>query len=165
MKPIDNRQNKLVQTKAGAKHLPPKGFHGDAAHEAGGQDPRGTGLHGGAVFGLVSNLLFASKIAQSAKHQHLGAHNFDKGDSLLEHARAKRPRLVILDWDGCEREAFKLLKVFREDAALKTIPVVGYLSHTKMDLKKEAETAGCLRVYTKSEFTRVLDDLLIRYRQ
>ncbi len=166
MKPIDNRQNKLIQTKAGAKHLPPKdSLRGDTAHEAGGQEPLGTGLHGGAVFGLVSNLLFASKIAQSAKHHHLGAHNFDKADPLLEHAKARPPMLVILDWDGCEREAFKVLKAFREDKALQAIPVVGYLSHTKIELKKEAETAGCLRVYTKSEFTRVLDDLVIRYGQ
>lgn len=163
MKPIDNRQNKLIQTKAGLKH-PPIGGPAPSA-----VSPEGEGLpgpvKGGAVYGLISNLLFASKIAQSAKHAHLGVHNFDKAEPLIEHAKLKPPLITILDWDGCEAEAFKLLKVFQQNADLKRIPVVGYLSHVKSDLKEEAERAGCPRVYFKSEFTRLLDDILLRYNQ
>lgn len=160
MKPIDNRQNKLIQTKAEMKH--PVREHVSSAVPA----PEGAPMPaaaGGTVYGLVSNLLFATKIAQSAKHCHLAVHNFDKAEPLLEHARKKPPALIILDWDGCEAEAFKVLKELKASADLKGVPSVGYLSHIKTALKEEAERAGCHRVYSKSEFTRTLDDLLMRY--
>ncbi len=164
MKPIDNRQNKLINTKAqeqktggrGAGPLPVS-LPGDASQ---------VGIsHGGAVFGLLSNLLIATKIAQSAKHLHLGVHNFDKAGPLLEHARQKPPILVILDWDGREAESFKLLKEFAKDAELKKVAVVGFLTNSHQPLKEEAERAGCHRVYPKTEFTKHLDDLLMRYAQ
>ena len=163
MKPIDNRQNKLMQAKAESKH-----FTKDrpvAGHAPESEGPAVLPTHGGAVYGLVSNLLFASKIAQSAKHCHLSVHNFDKAAPLVEHAKKKAPALVILDWDGCEAEAFKLLKEFRENADLKAVPTIGYVSHVKTALKEEAQRAGCHRVYPKSEFTRILDELLARYAQ
>ena len=160
MKPTDNRQNKFIQLKAQQDYF--KKSHPGGEKFADEALPLGVGK-GGAVFGLVSNILLATKIAQSAKHCHLGIHNFDKAEPLLEHAKTKPPLLVILDWDGCEAEAFKVLKAFAAHADLKHIPTAGYLSHLKTDLKGEAQRAGCLHVYSRSEFTRELDDLLIRY--
>ncbi len=161
MKPIDNRQNKLIQTKAEMKH-----FGGHHLPQTSAGDPASPhSLHGGVIYGLVSNLFFASKIAQSAKHTHLAVHNFNKASPLLEHAKTRRPRLVIIHWEGCEAEGFNLLKQFRENVDLKGVPVVGYLSHTKAATKEEAQRAGCQRVYLKSEFTHILDDLLARYAQ
>lgn len=150
-----------MQMKAEVKHF-------TRGHQAAGVPPAPESLeisatHGGAVYGLVSNLLFASKIAQSAKHCHLSVHNFDKAGPLLEHAKMKAPVLVILDWDGCEAEAYKILKEFRQNADLKGVPTIGYVSHVKTALKEEAQRAGCHRVYPKSEFTRILDELLARY--
>lgn len=161
MKQIDNRQNKLAQKKAEMRHFP-KDHHLPSEAPA-GEGAGSESARGGAVFGLVSNIFFASKIAQSAKHCHLAVHNFDKAEPLLEHAKKRAPLLVILDWDGCEAEAFKLLKELKANADLKGVPTVGYLSHVKAAVKDEAERAGCHRVYPKSEFTRVLDDILVRY--
>ena len=163
MKPIDNRQNKLMQTKAQVKQA---GRERQAPPMISSAESSAASLtHGGAVYALVSNLLSASKIAQSAKHCHLSVHNFDKTQPLLEHAKKKAPLLVILDWDGCEAEAFKLLKEFHENADLKAVPTIGYVSHVKTALREEAQRAGCHRVYPKSEFTRILDELLARYAQ
>jgi len=46
---------------------------------------------GGTVFGLVRSLFFATKIAEAAKHCHLGVHNFDHANALIEHAKQKHP--------------------------------------------------------------------------
>ena len=161
MKPIDNRQNKLMQMKAAAQHVPAARTF--SPERPLGETEEGAGK-GGAVFGLVSNLLVASKIAQSAKHCHLAVHNFDKAAPLIEHAKQKPPILVILDWDGCEAEAFKCLKELASNADLKGVPSVGYLSQ-KTALKEEAQRAGCHRVYPKTEFMRILEELLARYAQ
>lgn len=165
MKKIDNRQNKLVQMKAEVKHFPKVSAILSASGMPAGGETSGGISKGGAVFGLVSNLLAASKIAQAAKHCHLDIHNFDKSESLLTHAKIKPPVLVILDWDGCESESFKVLKALKADSALNHVATVGFLSSGKTPVKEEAQRAGCHRVYFKTEFMRDLEALLTRYAQ
>lgn len=154
-----------MQTKAEVKHFMRQNAPAPKPGVAAGppESPTPDAARSGTVYGLVSNLFFAAKIAQAAKHSHMAIHNFDKAQPLLEHAKKKLPALIILDWDGCEAEAFKLLKELRTSADLKGVPTIGYLSHVKADLKAEAQRAGCDRVYAKSEFSRLLDDLLMRY--
>ena len=120
---------------------------------------------GGAVFGLVSDLLMATRIAKAAKQCHLGVHNFDNAEALIAHARARKPILIILDWDTREAEAFKVLKELASSADLKSVAAVGYVSGSREDLKQEAQRAGCQRVYGKTEFTRDLEYLMTRYAQ
>ena len=164
MKKIDNRQNRLVQVKAEVKHYPKTSVIPPAAAPAGAEASGGI-RKGGAVFGLVSNLLAASKIAQAARHAHLDVHNFDKAEPLLAHAKVKVPVLVILDWDGCEAESFKVLKAFKAETALSHTATVGFLSSGKTPVKEEAQRAGCHRVYFKTEFMRDLEALVTRYAQ
>jgi len=71
--------------------------------------------------------------------------------------------LVVLDWDDCEAEAFKLLSAFSFNESLRRIPTIGYLSQAKRHLKDEAQNAGCHRVYGKTEFTKGIEDLFMRY--
>lgn len=160
MKQIDNRQNKLQQLKA---QMHP--FHKSPA-PAGAGEPAGQAASphaGGIVYGLVKDLLVATKIAQAAKHCHLAVHNFDKAEPLVLHAKERKPMLVILDWDGCEAEAFKVLKEMSGNADLKRVPSMGYLSHSKSAVRDEAQRAGCHRVYTKTEFMHDLEVLITRY--
>ncbi len=161
MKPINNRQNKTIQT-----HRPSvKGVFVPLTARSYDNDyiPVKTG---GIILGLVSDLFFATKIAQAAKHCHVLVHNFDKAQPLLKHLKEKHPHVVILDWDGCEAEAFKVLQALRAEDALKGIATVGYLSlPAKADLKQDAEHAGCHRVYSKTEFLKNLENLVIRYTQ
>jgi len=124
-----------------------------------------TSSKGGAVLGLVSNLFFATKIAQAAKSCHVGVHNFDRADALLAYAKEGRPFLIILDWEGREAEAFQVLKGLQADEKLKKIATVGYLMQDKADVRDVAQQAGCDRVYTKTEFLRSLNDLVMRYAQ
>ena len=163
MKQTDNRQNKRIQTnrtqhapfqKAPSTHLPQGDLH--AVHGV---------LKGGAVFGLVTDLLMATRIAKAAKQCHLSVHNFDHSEALITHAREKKPLLIILDWDTREAEAFKVLKELASNADLKGVAAIGYVTGSRENLKQEAQRAGCLRVYGKTELTRDLELLLARYAQ
>lgn len=161
MKQIDNRQNKLIQIKAGSKQaLRPAAGHDELAQTGAGQPAHG---RGGPVLGLVADLLVAGKIAQAARHCHLACHNSDHGDALMAHARQKRPAVILVDWNGCEAEAFKFLNLLRQDADLRRVPVVGYLSQSKSALLEEARKAGCDRLYPKTEFLRTLEEIIARY--
>jgi hypothetical protein len=161
MKQTDNRQNKLHQLKAQTQPFP-KGNPAAKAdeHLSGPAHPPHVG---GIIYGLVRDLLVATKIAQAAKHCHLAVHNFDRAEPLVAHAKNHKPALVILDWDGCEAEAFKVLKEMNGNADLKMVPNVGYLSQSKSMVRDEARQAGCHRVYTKTEFMHDLETLVARY--
>lgn len=162
MKRTDNRQNKMIQMKMGAtKHFPPSSTPSvNPASEF--ANPHELPVHG-AVFGLLSNVLVATKMAQAAKHHHVGVHNFDRAEAVIEHVRQKAPFLIVIDWDGCEAEAYKMLKALRSDEAFKKIAVIGYVSQVKVDVKREAERAGCDRVYLKAEFMKDLENIVMRY--
>jgi len=163
MKRVDSRQNKAIQNSAASRYqknrpLPRPSFSENPLYT---DQPLSRGK--GPVFGLIGDLFYASKIAQLAKHYHLDIHNSDSSESLLNHAAIKLPCIAILDWDHCEAEAFKLLRAFKSDEKLTKVPIVGYLSGARADLKREGENAGCMRIYSKIEFIRVLEDLLVRY--
>ena len=116
-----------------------------------------------AVMALVGGMDLASKIAKSARLHHLSVRNFDKSERLLAAALGEVPAVVLLDFEAREAEAFKFLKALRENAVLKRAAVVGFVSSVKRDVKREAENAGCLRVYLKTEFLAGLDDIWLRY--
>ena len=120
---------------------------------------------GRLVFGLVSEIDMASRIAKAARQCHLSVHNFDRAEALIGGAREKAPVLIILDWDKREAEAFKVLNELRSNADLKGVAAVGYVSGSRENLKDEARRAGCLRVYGKTELIRDLEQLLARYAQ
>ena len=116
-----------------------------------------------AVYALVSDLFFATKIVKTAEALGVEARAFDHTDRLVEASREKPPALVFIDCEKLEREAFHLLEQFRTNETLSKIPRIGYLSHGAQDLKRQMREAGCEQVYSKSEFTKELDHLIGRY--
>lgn len=125
------------------------------------QDPDKTAKNG-IVYGLLKDIHVATKIAQAAKVANLNTHNFDRAEALMTRAKELKPRLVILDWDACEAEAFKVLKEMNQNADLKGVTNVGYLSGAKPVLMEEARRAGCHRVYQKTEFMKELPIITAR---
>ena len=133
------------------------------AEALGSADLKILGVSGGAVYGLVADLLFATRIAKAAQHCHLAVHNFDRAEPLLEHVKAKRPSLIVLDWEAREAEAYKVLNELASSAEGKKVPTIGYVSQAKIAVRDEAQRAGCHRVFLKTEFARELDQIFMRY--
>lgn len=115
------------------------------------------------VYVLVNNLFFATKMIKTANAQGLEARAFDVAERLVQVAKEKEPALVIMDCENLEKESFSLLKQFQSDEKLSQVPRIGYLAHVAGDLKEEMRNAGCLQVYSKSQFVRELENLLTRH--
>lgn len=115
------------------------------------------------VYALVNNIFFATKIVKTTQALGLEARAFDASERLCEASRAKEPCLVLMDCEGLEKEAFRVLEEFRSDEKLSRVPRVGYLSHTAQDLRREVLSAGATQVYSRSEFSKGLENLLMRY--
>jgi PleD family two-component response regulator len=124
---------------------------------------RGVVNAGRSVFALVGDMATAAQIVKCAMGLHVGVKNFDRAEKMIAQAVLDRPCLVLLDLEKCEAEAFRTLKGLRENADLKSIPAVGFVTQAKAMVKPEAEKAGCSRVYMKTEFGRELPNLIVRY--
>ena len=116
-----------------------------------------------SVFALVADMAAATQIVKCAAALHVGVRNFDRAGKLVAEAAMAKPFLVILDFEKCEAEAFRALNELRNNADLRGVPTMGFVTQSKVMVKPEAEKAGCSRVYMKTEFGRQLPDLIARY--
>lgn len=116
-----------------------------------------------SVYALVADMATATHIVKCASALHVAVRNFDHVERLIAQASVEKPFLVILDFEKREGEAFRTLNELHQSADLKGVPVTGFVTQAKAAVKSEAEKAGCLRVYMKTEFGRELPDLIARY--
>lgn len=112
------------------------------------------------VLAAVEDLLFKSKISETAKQLGVEAKFPRNPRRLLEALRENPPDLLVLDLNSARFEPLELLRTVRSDAATESIKTVGFLSHVQRDLAVAAREAGCDRVVARSAFTRDLPEIL-----
>ncbi len=112
------------------------------------------------IVAAVEDLLFKSKISETANT--LGVETlFPRSPrKLIEQASSSPPDLLVLDLNSARYEPLNLLREIKSDQALKDVPVVGFLSHVQKDLAVAARELGCDRVMARSAFTRDLPEVL-----
>ena len=112
------------------------------------------------VLAAVEDLLFRSKISETAEILDIEA-RFPRGkERLLEALRESPPDLLVLDLNSARFEPLEVLRTMRSDDETQHIPTVGFLSHVQRDLAAAAKEAGCDRVMARSAFTRDLPKIL-----
>jgi PleD family two-component response regulator len=112
------------------------------------------------VLAAVEDLLFKSKISETASTLGIEAAFPRNPRKLLEALRESPPDLLILDLNSARFEPLMLLKNVRSDDATRDVSTVGFLSHVQKDLAVAAREAGCDRVVARSAFTRDLPRIL-----
>ncbi len=111
------------------------------------------------VLALVDDLMFQSKILETARHTGAEVKIVGTADALVAQAQAEPPALVLVDLNA---RAAPLEAVERLRAAGSAVPVVGFLSHVQADLAERARAAGCSEVMPRSKFTQQLAAILAR---
>ena len=112
------------------------------------------------VLAAVEDLLFRSKISETAEVLGIEAMFPRSKERLLETLRESAPDLLVLDLNSTRFEPLELLRTVESDQATQHIPTVGFLSHVQGDLAVAAKEAGCDRVIARSAFTRDLPKIL-----
>jgi CheY-like chemotaxis protein len=110
------------------------------------------------VIAAVEDLLFRSKISETAEQLGIEARFPRSPQKLLEALRESPPDLLVLDLNSARFEPLDLLRTIRADEV--GIPTVGFLSHVQRDLAVAAREAGCDHVMARSAFTRDLPRIL-----
>ena len=112
------------------------------------------------VLAAVEDLLFRSKISETAEGVGVEAAFPRSPRKLLDALRASPPDLLVLDLNSARFEPLELLRTVKSDAALQDVSTVGFLSHVQGDLALAAREAGCDRVVARSTFTKDLPKIL-----
>ncbi len=112
------------------------------------------------VMAAVEDLLFRSKISETADQLGLEALFPRSPKKLLDEAKGSPPDLLVLDLNSTRFEPLKLLRELKSDEALRNVPVGGFLSHVQKDLAVAARESGCDRVMARSVFTKDLPEIL-----
>lgn len=112
------------------------------------------------VLAAVEDLLFKSKISETAAQLGIDTKFPRNPDGLLATLRDSPPDLLVLDLNSDRFEPLRLLREVASDEALRSIPTVGFLSHVQKDLAVAAREAGCDRVVARSAFTQNLPKIL-----
>jgi CheY-like chemotaxis protein len=110
------------------------------------------------VLAAVEDLLFRSKISETAEQLGIEARFPRSPKKLLEALRESPPDLLVLDLNSARFEPLDILRTVRSDEV--GIPTVGFLSHVQRDLAVAAREAGCDHVMARSAFTRDLPKIL-----
>jgi CheY-like chemotaxis protein len=112
------------------------------------------------VVAAVEDLLFKSKISETASTLGVEAVFPRSPKKLVDEAQGSPPDLIVLDLNSMRFEPLKLLKKIKSDETLRSVPVIGFLSHVQKDLAIAARESGCDRVMARSAFTKDLPEIL-----
>jgi CheY-like chemotaxis protein len=112
------------------------------------------------VLAAVEDLLFRSKISETASSLGIEAAFPRNPRRLLDALRDSPPDLLVLDLNSARFEPLTLLRDVRSDEVTREIPTVGFLSHVQKDLAIAAREAGCDRIVARSAFTKDLPRIL-----
>ena len=112
------------------------------------------------VLAVVDDLMFSSKIRAVAERTGATVRFARSMGAALADARGEAPALVIVDLDRESIQPVGTIAAFKADPALRTIRLVGYVSHVNAGRIAEARDAGCDTVLARSAFVNALPGLL-----
>ena len=116
------------------------------------------------ILAVLEDLFFTVKINESAKQAGLPVKFLKTEFDVLDQAQAK-PALIILDLNFSRIDPVQVIEKLKADAATKGINLLGFISHVQVDLKQQAQAAGCNMVLARSAFSTNLPQILKRYSE
>jgi PleD family two-component response regulator len=115
------------------------------------------------VIGAVADLMFTAKISAAAKQAGCAAKFAQQEDRLLAVLREvpdDTAPLLIVDLNHLPLEPVEFIARVRATPGTSGVPILGFLSHTQVDVKRAAEQAGCTLVLPRFVFSQNISEIL-----
>lgn len=112
------------------------------------------------VIAAVEDMLFVAKIRATAEHLDVNLRSVRNMDTLLQVVRESGADLIIVDLHAEKIDPVAVAKALKLDDQVKSIRLLGFFSHVRMDLQKAAVAAGYDVVIPRSVFSRDLAEIL-----
>ena len=114
------------------------------------------------VLAYCPDLLFRTKMTDTGRHLGVKVEVASSLSELEERASATKPALILIDLGSNGVDYPHSIRRLR--SALPDTTLIAYGSHVDKSLREQARTAGCSEVFVRSEFVKILPDLLRQYR-
>jgi PleD family two-component response regulator len=114
------------------------------------------------ILAVLDDLMFSSKIKTAANQLGVALAFARSAEGALTAMRNAAPSLVIFDLNNARINPLGIVASMKEDAALASIPTLGYASHVQTDVINAARQAGVGEVLARSAFATQLGDILKR---
>jgi DNA-binding NarL/FixJ family response regulator len=114
------------------------------------------------ILAVVDDLLFLSKIQETAKHLGVAVESVGIAD-LPKRAIEDVPSALIIDLNHPSGKALEVLRALKSGLKTKDLAAIGFVSHVQEDLIAAARDAGCDLILARSAFVRQLPVLLQRF--
>jgi len=114
------------------------------------------------ILAVLDDLLFTSRIRAAANQLGVAVTIARSADEALAEMRTSAPSLVIFDLNSARTDPLGTVAAMKQDAALASIPTVGFVSHVQADLIDKARRTGVDEVLARSAFTMKLGEILRR---
>lgn len=112
------------------------------------------------VIVAVDDMFFAAKITGAAQQIGKPIERCKSAAALQQAAQEQVPSLLIIDLNATKFDAIEIIQWCKAQSQFKGVPIVGFLSHLQVDLKRRAEAAGCDLVLPRSAFSQRLSEIL-----
>jgi CheY-like chemotaxis protein len=114
------------------------------------------------VLAVIEDLFFTVKINEAAKHAGLPAEFVRSEIDAVDRAKLQ-PSVIVIDLNCTAIDPLRLIGELKASPELKSIPVLGFVSHVQGELKQKAQEAGCDMVLARSAFSQNMQQILKRY--
>jgi len=114
------------------------------------------------ILAVMSDLFFSVKITEAARRAGMAVEFVKEAGEVVEKAKDK-PALIIFDLNFEQAQPLNLIRRLKENAEMKGISLIGYLSHVQGELKQQALEAGFDMVMARSAFSQNLPQILKRH--
>jgi len=115
-----------------------------------------------SLVAFMDDLIFLSRIREAAQSAGLDVHSARDPAALVETCRMNRPALVFVDLDSSRLPSLDAVAALRSAPEFASLPVVGFLGHSRTELAAAAQEAGCTRVLSRGAFVNELRSLILR---
>jgi PleD family two-component response regulator len=114
------------------------------------------------ILAVLDDLMFTSKIKAAAGQLGRPVKFVRSSSAALEEMRKSQPSLVIFDLNNARIDPLGTVAAMKADAALASIPTLGYASHVQTDVIEAARKAGVDEVLARSAFAAGIGEILRR---
>jgi DNA-binding NarL/FixJ family response regulator len=114
----------------------------------------------GKILALITDLFFAAKMEETAKHLGVPLVTVGSADLLLTETKKEIPSLVIIDLNFDAVKSTEVIKAVKQTCNPNRVRVLAFLSHVQTELAESAQRAGADAVVPRSYFSRNLPEIL-----
>lgn len=112
------------------------------------------------VLALISDLFFAAKVEETARHLEIPLFIVGSAPQLLEEVKQNRPALILVDLNADPAQSVSAITAIKHSTHHNPIRILAFLSHVQEDLAEAARRAGVDAVVPRSYFSKNLPQIL-----